>query len=58
MPYIGRKGIPTQNIMVTCDFYMCFTFVYAGWEGTAHDVRIFISALRNNDLNFPEGSLR
>lgn len=44
--------------MVTCDFYMCFTFVYAGWEGTAHDVRIFISALRNNDLNFPEGSLR
>ncbi|KAJ9184076.1 hypothetical protein P3X46_007856 [Hevea brasiliensis] len=30
IPYIGRKGIPTQNIMVACSFDMQFTFVWAG----------------------------
>ncbi|CAI9285498.1 unnamed protein product [Lactuca saligna] len=51
--YIGRKGYATQNIMVVCDFNMCFTFVWAGWEGTAHDTRIFNEALQRPDLNFP-----
>ncbi|XP_022843632.1 uncharacterized protein LOC111367135 isoform X2 [Olea europaea var. sylvestris] len=37
IPYIGRKGYPTQNIMVVCTFDMLFTFVWPGWEGTAHD---------------------
>ncbi|MFQ6646170.1 hypothetical protein Gotur_019891 [Gossypium turneri] len=32
IPYIGRKGIPTQNVMAVCDFNMCFTFVMARWE--------------------------
>ena len=36
--FIGRKGHPTQNVMVICDWDMCFTFVLPGWEGTAHDV--------------------
>ncbi|KAL0548927.1 hypothetical protein IC582_013404 [Cucumis melo] len=35
--YIGRKSITTQNIMAVCDFNTCFTFVWAGWEGVAHD---------------------
>jgi hypothetical protein len=47
--FIGRKGYPTQNIMVVCDW----TFVLAGWEGTAHDARIFDQALTNKDHNFP-----
>ncbi|CAI9287724.1 unnamed protein product [Lactuca saligna] len=51
--YIGRKGYATQNIMAVCDFNMCFTFVWAGWEGTAHDTRIFNEALQRSDLNFP-----
>ncbi|KAJ8764235.1 hypothetical protein K2173_005975 [Erythroxylum novogranatense] len=51
--YIGRKGIPTQNVMAVCDFDMCFTFAWAGWEGTAHDARIFMEALRNDRLHFP-----
>ena len=51
--YIDRKGYATQNIMVVCDFNMCFTFVWAGWEGTAHDTRIFNEALQRLDLNFP-----
>ncbi|KAL4587334.1 hypothetical protein LXL04_000203 [Taraxacum kok-saghyz] len=51
--YIGRKGYATQNIMAVCDFNMCFTFVWAGWEGTAHDTRIFNEALERSELHFP-----
>ncbi|GJR17565.1 L10-interacting MYB domain-containing protein-like protein [Tanacetum coccineum] len=51
--FIGRKGYATQNIMAACDFNMCFTFVWAGWEGTAHDTRIFLEALRRPQVNFP-----
>ncbi|CAL8123370.1 unnamed protein product [Prunus armeniaca] len=32
---------------------MCFTFVWAGWEGAAHDARIFMEALRRPILKFP-----
>ncbi|KAL0545145.1 hypothetical protein IC582_020291 [Cucumis melo] len=53
IPYIGRKSITTQNIMAVCDFNMCFTFVWAGWEGVAHDARIFVEALRRPHLGFP-----
>ena len=51
--FIGRKGYLTQNVMVVCDWNMCFTFVLAGWEGTAHDARVFDHALTNANLNFP-----
>ena len=40
IPYIGRKGIPTQNIMAVCNFDMQFIFACAGWEGTTHDTRV------------------
>ncbi|XP_073121815.1 uncharacterized protein [Henckelia pumila] len=53
IPYIGRKGFPTQNILAVVDFNMCFTFVWAGWEGAAHDNRIFGEAIRRPELNFP-----
>ena len=33
--YRGRKSVCTQNVMAVCDFDMRFTFVNAGWEGTA-----------------------
>lgn len=51
--FIGRKGYATQNILAIVDFNMCFTFVLAGWEGSAHDNRIFGEALRRQELNFP-----
>ncbi|KAH9705633.1 DDE Tnp4 domain-containing protein [Citrus sinensis] len=54
IPYIGRKGIPTQNIMAACNFDMQFIFAIAGWEGSAHDTRIFLSTQRNPTLNFPK----
>ena len=54
VPYIGRKGIPTQNIMAVCNFDMQFTFACAGWEDAAHDARIFQSVIHNPALNFPK----
>ncbi|KAK2655750.1 hypothetical protein Ddye_008802 [Dipteronia dyeriana] len=51
IPYIGRKRSPTQNIMVACDFNICFTFAWARWEGD--DARIFLKALRRENLHFP-----
>lgn len=53
IPYIGRKGYPTQNIMAACDFNMCFTFVLPGWEGSAHDTRIFYNTIRDESKKFP-----
>ncbi|KAL2921785.1 putative nuclease HARBI1 [Bienertia sinuspersici] len=54
MPYRGRKGIPTFNVMVVCDFDMCFMFVSAGWEGSARDSRVFLHAIRTLKFNFPK----
>ncbi|XP_073133725.1 uncharacterized protein [Henckelia pumila] len=31
--FIGRKGFTSTNVMAVCDFDMCFTFIWAGWEG-------------------------
>ncbi|XP_077252497.1 uncharacterized protein LOC143891881 [Tasmannia lanceolata] len=53
IPYRGRKGYTSTNVMACCDFDMCFTFTWAGWEDAAHDTRIFSEALRTPDLNFP-----
>ncbi|KAK9274897.1 hypothetical protein L1049_022151 [Liquidambar formosana] len=39
VPYIGWKGYCTQNVVAACSFDMCFTFVWAGWKGAAHDTR-------------------
>ena len=51
--YIRRKEYATQNIMAVCDFNMCFTFVWAGWDGTTHDTRIFNEAFRRPEVRFP-----
>ncbi|XP_059665391.1 uncharacterized protein LOC132311495 isoform X2 [Cornus florida] len=52
-PYRGRKSIVTQNVMCACSFDMLFTFVYAGWEGTANDSRVFIDAITRAVARFP-----
>ncbi|XP_021749185.1 protein ALP1-like [Chenopodium quinoa] len=54
MPYRGRKGIPTFNVLAACDFDMCFTFVSAGWEGSAHDTRVFLHAIESPAFKFPK----
>jgi hypothetical protein len=55
----GRKSHPTQNIMGVVDFDLRFTFVLAGWEGTAHDALILRDALeRENGLRVPQGIIK
>ncbi|XP_042487124.1 putative nuclease HARBI1 isoform X3 [Macadamia integrifolia] len=51
--YRNRKALITQNVMCACSFDMRFTFVYAGWEGSAHDARVFEEARSNATLGFP-----
>lgn len=52
----GRKQFPTQNVLASCNFDMKFTYVLAGWEGTASDSRILKDALTKEDpLIIPEG---
>ena len=53
IPYFGRKGYPTQNVMAACDFDMLFTFVLPGWEDAAHGTHIFLDTIRKQNNNFP-----
>jgi hypothetical protein len=53
----GRKPFPTQNVIVAVDFDLKFTYMLAGWEGTAHDAVVLADALeRENGLRVPEGN--
>lgn len=49
----NRKGITTQNVLCVCSFDMKFTFVYAGWEGSANDCQVLSAALETPRLQFP-----
>lgn len=53
-PYIGRKGIPTLNIMGACNFNMQFISALAGSEDTTHDARIFVTTIHYSQMNFPQ----
>ena len=53
----GRKSFATQNVMAAVDFDLRFTYVLAGWEGTAHDALVLRDALeRVNGLRVPQGN--
>ena len=53
----GRKKDPTQNIMAAVDFDLKFTYVLAGWEGSAHDSHILADAIdREDGFTVPEGN--
>ena len=47
------RGECYQNVLAICDFNMIFTFIVAGWEGTAHDSRILSEALVDPNFEFP-----
>ncbi|XP_044385890.1 protein ALP1-like [Triticum aestivum] len=52
----GRKTYATQNVMAAGDLDLRFTYVLAGWEGTAHDALVLRDALeRENGLRVPQG---
>jgi len=55
--FCGRKSFATQNVMAAVDFDLRFTYVLAGWEGTAHDALVLRDALeRPNGLRVPQGN--
>ncbi|XP_020242337.1 uncharacterized protein LOC109820589 isoform X2 [Asparagus officinalis] len=54
--YRGRKEFPTQNVLAACTFDLKFTYVLAGWEGSASDSRVLNNALIRQDKIFvPQG---
>ena len=54
--FLGRKHNTTQNVLAAVDFDLRFTYVLAGWEGSAHDARILTDALQRPDgLKVPQG---
>lgn len=53
----GRKGVTTQNVLGVVDYDLKFTYVLAGWEGSAHDSRVLGDALRRG-FKVPEGTFK
>ena len=52
--YRGRgKGECYQNVIGICNFDMIFTFVWAGWEGIAHDSKVLKEVAFNPTFGFP-----
>jgi len=49
-----RKDTLTQNVVVACNFSMQFIFVWARWEGSAHDTCIFLETIDNSSIKFPK----
>ena len=47
--YKGRKHYISQNVLAVVDFNMKFTYVLAGWEGSAHDASILANSLYRPD---------
>jgi hypothetical protein len=53
----GRKEGTTQNVMAAVDFDLKFTYVLAGWEGSAHDALVLADAVERDDgLSLPPGN--
>ena len=48
--YRNRKQFISQNVLACCDFDMRFTYLLAGWEGSAHDQRVLSDAIYQHDL--------
>ncbi|KAG7537370.1 Harbinger transposase-derived nuclease domain, partial [Arabidopsis suecica] len=55
--YRNRKGYTSQNVLAACNFDLEFIYVLSGWEGTAHDSKVFSDALTRSKskLPVPEG---
>ena len=52
----GHKDGTTQNVLAAISFNLKFTYVLAGWEGSAHDSRVLNDAFaRLGGFSIPEG---
>ncbi|XP_024021807.1 uncharacterized protein LOC112091744 [Morus notabilis] len=49
----NRKGFYSQNVLGVCSFDMKFTYILAGWEGSAHDARVLSSVVGVREKKFP-----
>ncbi|XP_022858663.1 uncharacterized protein LOC111379508 [Olea europaea var. sylvestris] len=54
--FIGRKEVPTQNVLATCDFNLCFTFVLQGSMRPTHDSHILARAVHSPDIHFSKST--
>lgn len=50
--YRNRKGVVSINVLAACDFDLKFTYIIAGWEGSANDSFTFNQAVHS--YNFPQ----
>jgi DDE superfamily endonuclease len=53
--YQNRKGTLSQNVLAVCNFDMCFVYVLAGWEGSAHDGKVLQDAQGSQGFDTPKG---
>ncbi|XP_024022557.1 uncharacterized protein LOC112091954 [Morus notabilis] len=51
--YRNRKGFNSLNVMAACSFDMKFTYIFSGWEGSAHDARVLADAVAEPKFKFP-----
>ena len=52
-PWQNRKHFIAQNVLAAVNFNFEFVYVLAGWEGSAHDTRVFNDAT-SKGLNIPQ----
>jgi hypothetical protein len=52
-PFRNRKGFISQNVLAVVNFDMTFSYILAGWEGSAHDGRVLNDALTKGLHLFP-----
>ena len=54
--FCGGKDRTMQNALATISFDLKFTYVLAGWEGSAHNSRVLNDAFaRPRGFSIPEG---
>jgi hypothetical protein len=49
----NRKGIKSQNVFASANFDMTFQYILVGWEGSAHDSKVYQNALRRGSPKLP-----
>jgi hypothetical protein len=51
--YISRTGIPSQNVLVICDFDMRFIYASIGHPGAMHDTSVLYHDMQADKTIFP-----
>ncbi|KAL6515134.1 hypothetical protein OROHE_018766 [Orobanche hederae] len=52
VPFRGRKGTKTWNVLACCSFDRIFTFTNMGWERSAHDMTVWTDSLTKSKYGF------